>query len=201
MHIRSLRRSALATVVLAGLTLSPPMVASDSDWLPEPVRDAVAQELIQRMQPIETGPEIDPEERFAAARRGVDDIVERLDSWGLDGLLDRSPDISALDFPPTRKAIPAAIGRWGACSLGLYEELAENDEQLFYIALSNVSVMMVSAYFRHAYLEDSGTDDELKVYLTSNAFAAIEAQMAENPDLRGEVNEQCGPALSALLGP
>lgn len=126
-------------------------------------------------------------------------IRQRLDGWGVEGVIERAPSLPALDFPPIDESIVAAIASWGGCALPLSEELTTSAEERWTVVLYRTSIALVSGYLRYGYLAEGGTDAELKAYLASDAMNALSAPVGRDPALRADINARCGPSLMALL--
>src|SRR5690606_11404561 len=112
-----------------------------------------ARELARGMEGLDVGRDADAAERLAAARRAVGQIVQRLERWGVDGVIEHTPSLPALDFPATDERILAAIASWGGCALPLYEELATSSAERWAVILHRTSIALVSGYLRFAFLD------------------------------------------------
>lgn len=190
-----LRRSA-AWAVLLFITS---MAHGERVWLPAAAEDGLTQQLVAGFAKANVAVEASDEERVDAARKGIGRIAERLETMGVDGVLSAVPTFEGLEIPPTGSKIVDAIASFGTCSLPLHFELAADDGERLYVALGEVTVILVSAFLRHEYLRQGGSDEDLARLLNTEEFAAFSLQVQQEEDLRASVNSACAGPLGMLM--
>ena len=194
--------AAFLLLALLGVGASAQEPAALPSWFPPEALDGAAAQLAVGMAHLEDseGQDLsDPARRHVAARRGVLRIAGVVDEWGVRGLVVRTPRFLKLDVPRINEPLVSTLSLYGVCSLGLYPELAKDDDERFYVALGEVTVGVISMFLRAQYLAQGGTEEELKRLLSDPGWRTLARQIAEDGGKRGHVNENCAPVISAMV--
>ena len=129
-------------------------------WFPAAAVDGATAQLAEGLAAVQRDA---TEKQIAdAGKRGVRDLILRIDAWGLEGLTERAPSFPELDVPSVGDPIVDLVARYGVCSLGVYEELAASPREKFYVKLVEVSVGVLSSFLRSEALAAGATDDSLR---------------------------------------
>lgn len=174
-------------------------VAAATDWFPPQFEEGATRQLAARLVEIGVAGESGEEERMRGSRQVVLKIVDRVDEWGLEGVLERVPELSEIEFPPTAEPPLAAVARLGACSLPLDPARYDTDDRKFTVAAAEVSVAIVSAFLRHRLLAAGTTDEQMAAYLASDEMNQLSYDVQTDEELSAYVWEECGPVFAALL--
>lgn len=191
--MRQAVRLGLVLLLLAGPALA------ETDWFPPQFEEGATRQLANRLVEIGVAGDSSEEERMLASRQIVLNLVERVDQWGLEGVLQHAPELTGVEFPPTAQEPLSAVARFGACSLPLDPARYETDDQKFTVAVAEVSVAIVSAFLRDRLLASGVTDEEMAAYLSSDEMNQLSYAIQTDEDLRDSVWEECGPVFVALL--
>lgn len=192
-----MRRIPLLAVV-GLLNVSP--VSAQVDWFPPQYAEGAANALVARLVEIGVEMSAGEQERIESARGLIRDLVARLDGWGIEGVLERTPDLVEIDLPAFEDRIIASIAVYGTCSLPLHPELVETNDELLYVALGEISVAVTSALLRHEFLAAGGTDEELTRHLNSERMNQLSYDIQVSEEKRNYVAAACGPMFEALFG-
>lgn len=180
------------------LLLAGPAVGG-TDWFPPQFEEGATRQLADRLVEVGAAEGKTEAERLGWSREFVGHVVARIDAWGADGVLERTPDLPEVGLPPTDEPILAAIAAYGACSLPLHPELVETREEKVFVAMGEISVAIVSAFLRHRYLAAGGSDEEMAAYLASEAMNQLSYDIQVEEAKRDYVVAQCGPMFEAIF--
>ena len=195
---RSRSRCLRLSVALLFAT-SYPALGTEWDWLPTAAEEGLARQLVEGFAKANVAANASEDERLQAARKGIGLIAQRLETMGVDGVLDAAPSFEGLDLPRTGSRVVDAIAAFGTCSLPLHFELAADDGERLYVAIGEVAVVVISAFLRHGYLSQGGSDEDLARLLNTEEFAAFSLKVQQDPDLRAKVNSACAGPLGMLM--
>lgn len=191
--MRSVARVSIPFLLAASAALAA------TDWFPPQFEEGATRQLAARLVEVGVAEGKTEEERIEWSRGFVDHVVDRLETWGFEGVLERAPDLAEIEFPPTEDPILAAIASYGACSLPLHPELVEAREEKVFVAMGEIAVVIVSAFLRHQALADGASDAEMAVYLASEEMNQVSYDIQVEEELRNYVLAQCGPMFEAIL--
>lgn len=191
--MRSVPRVLIPLLLLASATLAA------TDWFPQQFEEGATRQLADRLVEVGVAEGKTEGERLEWSQGFVGHVVERVDGWGLEGVLERAPTLAEVDFPPTDDRILAAIAAYGACSLPLHPELVETREEKVFVAMGEISVVIVSAFLRHESLAAGRSDEEMAAYLASEAMNQLSYDIQVEEEPRNYVMAQCGPMFEAIL--
>lgn len=186
-------------VVVFGLLLTASSADGQREWLPEPAVEALAEQLVEGFGRANVAPEATEEERMRAARNGIGQIAQRLETMGVEGVLGVAPVFEGLEVPRTGAPIVDAIAAFGTCSLPLHFELAADDGERLYVAVGEVAVVVISAYLRTAFLRQGGSDEDLARLLDTEEFSEFSTKVQQEEELRARVNSACAGPLGMLM--
>jgi hypothetical protein len=193
---RSDRRRVQVWVVLL---LAAASARCERDWLPGPVEDGLARQLVEGFAKANVATGASEQERLDAAHKGIDLIAQRLETMGVDGVLKAAPLLEDLQIPRTGSTLVDAIASFGTCALPLHFELAADDGERLYVAIGEVAVIVISAFLRHEYLREGASDEDLARLLNTEEFAEFSLGVQRDTELRGKVNAACAGPLGLLM--
>ncbi len=172
---------------------------AQSDWFPPFVRANAAAAMLQRFDEVGVQLEGSPDQRQQQAQSMLQQLADRLDEWGTEGIYSHAPSLPDAGLPSFDDPILSAITAYGACSLPLHPELVTTTNEKTFVVVGETAVGIVSAFLRNEYLNAGGTDPQLKDALDTAEMnqAALKIQVEE--PLRNYVAAQCGPTFEALL--
>lgn len=188
----------LLPLLLPLLLLAGPALAA-TDWFPPEFEQGATRQLAERLVDVGVAEGRSEAERLDWSREFVGHVVGRIDGWGADGVLARTPDLPEVGLPPTEEPILAAIAAYGACSLPLHPELVDTREEKVFVAMGEISVVIVSAFLRHRYLAAGGSDEEMAAYLASEAMNQLSYDIQVEEAKRDYVVARCGPMFEAIF--
>lgn len=191
--MRQVIRLGVSLLLLAG-----PLRAA-TDWFPAQFEEGATRQLADRLVEIGVAGDASEEERMQASRQVVLKIVDRVDEWGPEGVLERVPQLAEIEFPPTAEEPLAAVARYGACSLPLDPARYQTADQKFTVAAAEVSVAIVSAFLRDRFLASGGSDEQMTAYLASDEMNQLSYDVQTDEELSVYVWKECGPVFAALL--
>jgi hypothetical protein len=190
-------RKALASLLVVLLSASPLLAVST--WLSEEVKNGLAVKLGESLKLIGVGADLGAAERLEGARTGIEQMMARLEAVGADAVVAGAPGFESIELPVTDERFERSIAAYGVCSLPLHQELAADDRERFYVAFGEIAVIVISAFLRDAYLAEGGTDEALKLYLTSEQMEELSYEVQADEGLRTHVNERCAEPLGVLM--
>jgi hypothetical protein len=182
-----------------------PSTSAQTEWLPKEVAEAMAQQLGASIRAVDVEGKVAPGDELTGARKGIADMVARIDALGVDGVMQMAPEFSGIELPPSGQPHFDAIARYGVCSFSLdavYSDDSIREDALgqrVSAAVMSMSIPVISAFLRHHYLAAGATDEEAKDYLAGEALNAISAQIQTSPELLQSTMNQCALPLSQLL--
>lgn len=192
--------SRLKSALAGALLLVTVCNAADSPWMtPEAERNATAA-LLSRMASLNLPMEGSEQEQFSSALAVIRGMTQRIDDWGLPAILSDAPRFLEATAPTLPSPLGQAIAAYGACGVSLYPELARDQQEKFFMVGGEFSVFLISGFLRHHYLQQGGTDEALRMELTSPAMEQYSKQVQADQNLIGQVLETCQPFFLKVIG-
>lgn len=195
------------TAALAALLIAGSSAAQNATWLPPEIAEGAAQQLAERMRLLPEllgGEHPDDERVLVGARQMIGAIAEVLGSWGSDGVLERAPELAALDVPSTGDRYLDAMARYQVCNFLLYlqlEDPAYNSDLDTRIAsvfgLSSVTLTVLS--LREPFLAAGGTPAAVEAHLSGPTLEPALQSLRSDADARAAAEADCQPVVAALL--
>ena len=194
-----------ATTALWMLVPLVPAAHAQEDWLPPAGAEAVVQQLVERMKPIDLGQAVPEEMLRETARKSVSALQARLASWGEKTVREHAPALASLDLPRAGQPHLDAMARYFTCA-GAYEVLhlrgrfakADTNARLF-AAMAPTSLSMASLYLRHHYLAAGGTDARMEAFLSGPSMEPAFGRIQDSEPLLESVHQQCRPLVTWLI--
>jgi hypothetical protein len=191
--------SRLPAFLLATLLLVTPALAQ-VPWLPPELESSAAAALVARLGEAGIAPPGSDEERMQGALKVLRDLTATIDRWGLEGVVQRAPEFPQIDHPEFADPIVATVAGYGFCSLPLHPELVTTRDEKLTVVLGEYAVMMVSAFLRHRFLADGGTDEDLRALLATDEMNQLSYDIQVDEAKRNYVLAQCGPWFEEMFG-
>lgn len=196
-------RRILALCLAVASTCSPGF--AETDWLPTNVRETLQQQIVEKLLAIDETGNVTPERALEGARTTVEVVAAKLESLGIERVIDMAPAYPDLELPSSGTNSLDAIVAYQLCSVPFDHEYAdasprENryDLRAWGLVLS-ASVYVVSSYLRQAYLEAGVTDEQAEALLASEAVASLRARIQGSEELLQSVKEQCSDPIATLM--
>ncbi|MGD8816478.1 MAG: hypothetical protein PVJ51_04780 [Acidobacteriota bacterium] len=199
--VRSLA-AALVALMIAGNS-----AAQDATWLPPEIAEGAAQQLADRMRllPELLGGESPDDERvLVGTRQMIGAIADVLESWGSGGVLERAPELAALNVPSTGDQYLDAMAHYQVCNLLLYlqlEDPAYNEDLDTRITsvfgLSAITLAVLS--LREPFLAAGGTPAAVEAHLSGPTLEPALQSLQSDADARAAAEADCQPVVVALL--
>ncbi len=167
----------------------------------EGMEQAAAGGLVVRLAEVGVGIPGSLEEQADQARALVRDIATRIDDWGIDGVIERAPDIPEIELPDFGNPLVETMASYGLCSLMLEPEQAESRDERVTSVLSEYFIMLVTAYLRDWLVDTGGDDAELESLLGSDEMNRLSREIRLDEEKLGYIRRECGPMLIALFAP
>lgn len=186
-----------------GESTTHPAADPETSWLPPRVEEGVAQQLAERMKLLGDGASND-ERILAAARATVAAIRGLLEGWGETGVLERTPDLPALELPVSGDRYLDAMMRFQICNAILMVQLndpAYQDDQNARVTsvFGLTAITLAVLRLRHPFVAQGRNQAEIEAHLTSPDLEPALEGIQTNPDLRGHAESGCQPVLVELL--
>jgi hypothetical protein len=191
--------------LLSALIALPSTLHAETEWLPPEVAEAMAQQLTVNIRAVDRDGEVAPGDSLNSARLGIAGMVDRIDSLGLDRMLELAPDFEGIDLPPSGQPHLDAIARYGICSFSLdavYMDESPREgglEQRVTAAVMSISIPVISSFFRHHYLAAGTTDEAAKDFLAGEALNTISAEIQTSADLLQSTMNRCATPLTEIM--
>ena len=189
----------LSTLIPLLLLVGTPL-AAQVDWLPPEIEDAAARGMVRRLD--EAGVDVPgtPDEKLRGATQAIRGLTGRIDSWGLDGIFARAPELARIERPDFGDPLVKAIADYGFCTLPLHPELVSSQDEKLTVVLGEYGVVLVSSFLRDRFLAAGGTDADLEQLLNTDAMNQLSYDIQVDADLRQYVATECGPMFQDLFG-
>ena len=193
-----------AYFLLALLPVAGGAAATEREWFPPDAEESMAKQLAERLGEVSTGKPADAAALLERARKDVRRQRERLESWGRKGTLERAPDLSKLQMPPSGDKVLDAMARYQMCNAILYMQHLDRDREKdeaarLTAARGLAGITLAVVYLGSPMLKADGTDERVKAVLTSDAQEAVLNRVQDQPALREHAARQCRPVVSALI--
>lgn len=190
-----------APAVLVALTLLlASSVNAQRSWFPESARQGASRALSERLKEADVVPEGQSDVQVMEKALGfVDATLEKVEALGEDGLSTGAPRFQRFELPNFGDATLQMLASYSVCTLPLHLELAETDEERFYVAVGEIAVVVVSAFLRDVYLRSGGTDAGLRQALDSEVMRKLSYDIQVESDLRDHAGEQCAEPMGRIL--
>lgn len=178
---------------------------AQTDWLPSEVRSAMAREMAAKVTAADTEGRVTEEQALEGGRAGVEGLVVKVESLGVDGLARLAPTFPELNVPKSGSPLLDAIALYGVCSFpmdAMYADDSPRDgafDQRVYASFMSMSVVIVSAYLRSQYLTAGITDEQAKAFLASDAMGAMAYRIKSRVELLQHAMNRCAGPLSTLM--
>lgn len=196
-------RRILALCLAVGSTCSPGF--AETDWLPTNVRQTLQQSVAVKLLAIDETGSVTRERALEAARTTVEGVATKLESLGIERVIDTAPAYPDLELPSSGTNSLDAIVAYQICSLPFDREYADDsarenryDLRAWGLFLS-ASVYVVSSYLRQAYLEAGVTDEQAEALLASEAVTSLRARIQASEELLQSVKERCRDPVVTLM--
>jgi len=200
MRIRAL--FALSAMVLAAVPALGAPPAAREVWLPPAVEDGAARQLAARMGEIGFGG-LDEAQALDGARQTVDAMATQIETMGEEGVLENAPTFPGLELPRAGQRHLDAMAGYQMCNVVLFLQHAERDQRDENSRVTAVvgltSIMLAVVSLRHPFLAEGHEQAEIEAFLTGPAMNPPFERIQQDPTVREAVEDQCTPALLALL--
>lgn len=185
-------------------SLDAPAVA-EMGWLPAHVRERLEQSIAEKLQAIDEEGKVTPETALAAAQTTVGGVGSKLESLGIEEVIDMAPAYPDLELPTTGTDALNAIVAYQLCSVPFDHEYNDDsprehryDLRAWGLFLS-ASVYVVSSYLRQGYLEAGVTDERAQALLGGEAVTSLRARIEGDDELLQSVKERCGDPFVTFM--
>lgn len=182
-----------------GAVILVPQASLSAQWFPDGPRSAAAEQLASQLREQKLAPNaLSPDEFTARVRALIDAMATNIETLGVEGLKREAPVFVDIKMPPSDRPLLQLLNTYAMCTLPLHLELAVDDDQRLYVMVGEMAVMVVSAFLRHEYLESGGTDQEIKVAMTSERILALSNDVQVKQELRDHVSMTCAGPLAQI---
>lgn len=198
-RIRLMRTVLITLPLLAGVAVA----AAESSWLPPRVEQGMVQQLAKRITLLDDGTP-KKEKILLAARKTVSTMKEIVDSWGVSGVLERAPELSALNLPTTDDRYLDAMIRYQICNALLVTQLQHpafqgNQSARITSVFGLTGITMVVVRLREPFVGEGGDQAEIEARLTSPGLEPTYQAIQADAELRRHAESACQPVLNELL--
>lgn len=193
----------ILVLVMLGPLLAPATQLAQTDWLPPAVQDAVAEQLLGRLEELEL--QWTEERMTNAARATVAAIREKLETWTVRQVLDRAPALAHLELPASGNTPLDAMLRYHVCTgvaMIRHERRAvETREPARIAAVAGMAAgSMALLYLRDDYLKAGGEEAQIEKFLTMTALQPALDRLQTNPDDMRTADQECSAVLGEITG-
>jgi hypothetical protein len=170
--------------------------------LPPAVEDGAARQLATRLDEAGFGGS-DEAQSLDRARQIVDGVATQIETMGEEGVLENAPTFPELELPSASQRHLDAMAGYQMCNVVLFLQHAERDQRdensRVTAAVGLTSIMLAVVSLRHPFLAEGHEQAEIEAFLTGPAMNPPFERIQQDPAVREAVEDQCTPALLALL--
>jgi hypothetical protein len=194
-------RRFVTALLLAGLGAAVGIAEVES-WLPPPVAEGVAQQLDGRLRRIGDGAA--PANALELSRQAVDALRAELEDWGVDGIVERAPDLTRLGVPRAESPLLDAMARYQVCNMALmltFEEPANGDDAELRrrASVGLTAVTMAILRLREPFHAAGGDDAAIESFLTRAEMEPVLQKLQADAEIRRQTERSCDPIVTPLI--
>jgi hypothetical protein len=187
----------LVPFLFAGAALQTPQY-----WLPPPVVESLAEQLVARLQEINQGRLAGGPQLMIDAREQIQRIRAGVDGWTEKGVLDRAPKFTDVKLPLSGQVHLDAMAGYQLCNGVLMMQFSDvPDLAAKRVAAFGLTAVSMVVLRLHQSFVDAGKDPaEIRPFLTGDAMERATRSLFEGDRaLRGHVESRCEPVVKSLI--
>jgi hypothetical protein len=183
----------------------PALAQPAATWLPPSAEEQAAQLLAGRMSKLGATAGRTPENLIDGARLAMQDVRERLDSLGVDGVVRVAPPLSNYKAPILSHPILTAMSRYALCRFpmqAIAEDASLDREMPAQRVAATVGLLWLDAatlYLRFHYEAQGGTERQIEQQLSLEPLESLAGRIQTDAAVAQDVANQCGRMFDQFM--
>jgi hypothetical protein len=195
----AMRKPALGLVMIV-LCLSVTGTARQ-DWLPPPVAEALAEQLVRQLEAIGPGKPTNRAALLAGVRQRVQALRTTIEGWGVRGVLERTPTFTGVELPASGERHLDAMAGFQLCNVVLGKQIVEGEDTDTRRtgAMGTMAVTTVVLFLRQPFVAEGGTHARIEAHLTGDPMSRVTTTIQQSQSLLQHVQSACSPIVAELF--
>lgn len=190
----------LCALIPAETQAQPTEAPNQTGWLLLQQSQGAAQAMVARLQAYGVSSDDSEAQQLASAHRAVLDMAARIQRWGFAQIMAEIPRFPGLPVSAREHPVAHAIAAYGTCALPLHPETAASDQERYFSVGAEFAVVLTSGFLRQRFIDDGGSDQQLKMLLDSKPMQDYAYELQRRPDQMDLTIERCQEFFKRVIG-